>query len=139
MSDEVQQPRQEWIDGMEKRLATIGIGRGETLQSITDKIKAAGLKIVALQEDPGRSFPTYSLYYAQVADPADSEAKVGRHYSTVDHADALTWATHRVLEDREQRQPNGEDENSPQKRSRTRSTVNGDLHSSLLTVRGAPQ
>ena len=117
MSEEGEQGRQEWLDGMEVRLATIGIGREETLGSIITKIETAGLKIVALREDPGRSFSTYSLYYAQVSERDHPDAVVGAHYSTVDYADALSWATSRVLEHREEHQSDRPERNSPKSRS----------------------
>jgi len=96
-------PREEWPDFVTDSLERVGIGRYETVETITPKIEALGLQIVEMREDWTSMIATRPLYYAVVIDPSDHLSVHGQGWSETDYAESLAWATAWVLNDRDDR------------------------------------
>lgn len=98
------QPRNEWPNWISEPLERVGIGRYETVETILPKIEDLGLEVLAMEEDWGGMLSTYPLYYAAVTDPKNESSIRGEYWSEPDYAEALAWATARVLDDRASRE-----------------------------------
>jgi hypothetical protein len=104
-ADENSGPRKgwakEWPDDIKETLERVGITPNETVGSIGPKIRALGFEIRDTHIDHGGIIPTYPLYYAAVADPNDEDGILGQYWSSTGYAEALAWATARVLVERD--------------------------------------
>jgi len=98
------QPRNEWPNWISEPLERVGIGRYETVETILPKIEDLGLTVLAMEEDWGGMMSTYPLYYVAVTDLKDESSIRGEYWSETDYAEALAWATARVLDDRATRE-----------------------------------
>ncbi|MDP9363135.1 MAG: hypothetical protein M3Q10_02685 [Chloroflexota bacterium] len=102
MGDPRFEPREEWPNWVREPLEKVGITPYETVDTIRPKIEALGFRIVAMHLDRGSPMSTHPLYYAEVIDPHRKDGILGQYWSPTDFAEALAWATSRVLQDNEE-------------------------------------
>jgi hypothetical protein len=97
------EPRSEWSrnwpEWVSTTLAEVGISRYDTLAVMSHKVEALGLMIDVAPVAQTDRTPGIMLH-AEVRDRNDPRAAIGQHDSATDHADALAWATAKLLRER---------------------------------------